>query len=276
MEQVIGVSWPRSGHHMLARLLELYFGPGFVHCEFYSPHIDCCRQFPCTRQDRVHFTKNHDWDLALPQLPNRKYLVQVRDFLPSVVSNFDLNVRNGNPDGPDHFRQFASVEFGRYRAFMDKWVRSDFARRQLVVNYGDLLRDPPGELARVVAYFDPAAEADAERVARAIADVASEKITPEGVTREKGAGVHQERDVTRFRHYDADLFATLGALHLSRDEVKAAFRKLLDRDPREAAMLRHQTQPSVEKLERSIRSSPEYRMKHGAIRAFADRLLGRA
>ena len=27
---VIGVSWPRSGHHLLARLLRLYYGATFT------------------------------------------------------------------------------------------------------------------------------------------------------------------------------------------------------------------------------------------------------
>ena len=97
MERVIGVSWPRSGHHLLVRLLTLYFGETFRYCDFYGGVDNCCKTAPCTRAD-IHLAKSHDFDLALPQIADRKYLIQYRDFVPSVVSNFELHVRNGAPD----------------------------------------------------------------------------------------------------------------------------------------------------------------------------------
>jgi hypothetical protein len=266
-EQVVGVSWPRSGHGMLMRLLKLYYGPGFGYCEFYRDDIDCCRQFPCTRQDSVHFTKNHDWDLALPQLPGRKYLIQYRSFLPSVVSNFELHVRGGGPDTPEGFRAFASREFERYDAFMRKWVQSDFARRQLTLNYGAFLQAPETEFARVVAFFTPEQDVNRERIAEAVANVASERVTASNITREAGAGVHQERDVRAFRHYDAALFEMLERLKITRAEVVRAFEQVLGRKPREEAILPHQTYESGDELRTALRASDEYRARHGEAEA---------
>lgn len=33
MDNVIGVSWPRSGHHLLVRLLKFYFGDKMRYCD---------------------------------------------------------------------------------------------------------------------------------------------------------------------------------------------------------------------------------------------------
>ena len=70
MDYVVGISWPRSGHHMLLRLLKLYFGPSFGYCSLYGdrpehPEVpQCCRCVPCTNAGKINFSKNHDFDLS--------------------------------------------------------------------------------------------------------------------------------------------------------------------------------------------------------------------
>ena len=59
MDHVTGVSWPRSGHHLLVRMLKLYFGETFGYCDFYGGIEGCCKTVPCTRTDSVHLTKSH-------------------------------------------------------------------------------------------------------------------------------------------------------------------------------------------------------------------------
>jgi hypothetical protein len=275
-EQVIGVSWPRSGHGMLKRLLELYYGHGFRYCEFYRDDIECCRQFPCTQGK--HFTKNHDWELDLPQLSDRRYLIQYRSFIPSVVSNFELHVRGGGEDSETGFRRFASREFGRYRGFTRKWVTSDFVRDQLILKYEDVLADPEGEFVRTVAFFDPDTPVDAARVAEAVRNVASEQITAAEIRREARAGVRGERKVEDFRYYDPALFDQLARLALTREEVIEGFQAVLGRRPEEAAIIPHQVQPTPAALEKVLRASDEYRAKArreaGPLQRFVGRLLG--
>jgi hypothetical protein len=267
LEPVVGISWPRSGHHMLVRLLQLYFGSAFGYCDYYSgkpavPDLaSCCGKVPCRHPDRVTLTKNHDFDLAAPQVEGQKYLIQYRDFIPSVVSNFELYLRQGGEDTALSFRKFASAEFTRYLGFTDKWVHSDFARHQLLLNYGEFLRDPQTELTRVVTFIAPGLHVDHARIVDAVDRVDGEKIEQKKVERLTGVGVHKERDVRDFRHYSPALFAQLAALRLPRECVTGAFLRLLGRNPKEENVLVLQGYESLEALEAFLRGSDEYRAR---------------
>ena len=266
-DNVVGISWPRSGHHMLVRLLTLYFGDSFGYCEFHAgtPNLsditECCRTVPCRHADRIALTKNHDFDLQTPQIEGQKYLVQYRDFVPSVVSNFELHVRNGAPDTEDSFRHFASMEFTRYRAFMFKWVYSDFASDQLLLDYNGFIADPQGYLGWAVAFLAPEHEIDHDRLADAVARVDGERIEKRRVEALAGIGVHQPRDVTQFRHYKPGLFADLDRLSLDRWEVIDAFESLLGRKPPEKAILSFQCFETSQALQAHLMESPEYKSR---------------
>ncbi|WP_217639326.1 hypothetical protein [Salinihabitans flavidus] len=263
---MIGISWPRSGHRMLVGLLKLYFGKSFGYCNFHSgkPSVEdistCCKQIPCKHAGRIMLTKNHDFDLSVPQLEGEKYLIQYRDFAPSVVSNFELFVRNGNEDSVLSFRKFVSNQFSRYLDFVNKWVHSPFAQDQLVLNYGTFLDDPHGELQRTIRYFDPEAEPDTDRIAQAIAEVDGQKIEQKTVKALHKSGVHGDRDLRQFRHYSPALFDEIERLRLPRQTVIAAFRKHLGRAPSELNILRFQGYESKEAFEVFLQDSKEYRL----------------
>ncbi len=262
---VIGVSWPRSGHHLLARLLRLYIGPTFTYCGFYG-QAGCCGQAPCSRAGDIRYSKNHDFDGALPQDASRCYLIQTRAFTPSVVSNFELYLREGGQDDAASFARFASAQFTAYRAFQDKWVQSGFARSQTVIPYEALLRDPAGALAYALSSFGDSTP-DPDRLRAAIAHVDGEEVAERRITPRPRTGVHAPRDVTQFRHYDAHLFGYLDKLRLTRQEVTGVFRQHLNRDAAEENMLALQTSPSLARLEQMILGSPEYAARWHRLRA---------
>ena len=69
------VSFPRSGQHLLERLLKdtyEYYDWEFSYCEFY----ECCRSAPCSKGSL--FTKNHDFGVNLPIEDEYRYLVLYR------------------------------------------------------------------------------------------------------------------------------------------------------------------------------------------------------
>lgn len=263
---VIGVSWPRSGHHMLVRMLQLYFGPGFGYCDFYGgkPWVDdidtCCGQIPCARSDRIQLTKNHDFDLDLPQIAGQRYLVQYRDFAPSVVSNFELFVRNGGADTALSFREFASGQFTRYLGFMQRWVHSDFIKDQLVLNYGTFLDDPQTELGRAVAFIAPDNPVDTDRIARAIAEVDGQEVKQGRIKTLPKSGVHADRKLRDFRHYSPALAEELSSLVLPRRVVMEVFDAVLHRAPAEANVLRFQGFESGAALAAFLHDTEEYRL----------------
>ena len=262
---VMGVSWPRSGHHLLARLISLYHGPKFTYCGFYG-QPGCCGQAPCARAGTVRYSKNHDFDGTLPQEGAQRYLIQTRAFAPSVVSNFELYLREGGSDDAQSFARFASAQFSAYRAFQEKWVTSEFARTQTVIPYEALIGDPATALGQALTCFG-IARPDPARLRAAITRVDGEEVANRRITPRPGTGVHRPRDVTQFRHYDAKLFAYLDKLKLTRQEVNRLFRRHLGRDAAEANMLALQASPSLDALERMILGSPEYAVRGRRLRA---------
>lgn len=264
MDYVIGVSWPRSGHHLLVRLLKIYFGPDFGYCDFYGGVKDCCKTVPCRRRGEIVLTKSHDFDRKLPQLRKQKYLVQYREFIPSVVSNFELHVRNGAADTLESFRKFASTEFDRYQLFVQKWVSSPFGQTQLVIRYEDLLNDTEGCLAETVLYLCPGVELDRAKLRQALEKVDGERIEQGHVQRLNKVGVHPARRIEEFRHYRPALFEAMRNMTLSRAQVERAFSEILGRKPVAQNMIRLQAYPSVEALREMLKGSEEYTSKLGA------------
>lgn len=269
IRQVQSISWPRSGHHLAVRLLQGYLGPAFGYCEYHKaarpsvPGIEsCCKQVPCAHAARgVHMAKNHDFDLDAPQVAGLPYLIQYRDFVPSVVSNFELFIRTGGEDSALAFRRFASNQFTRYLDFTDKWVTSEFAEAQMVLHYDDLTAHPEEALAHMLRWCAPGHAPDSDRIAQVVRAVDGQKVERAKTQKLSGTGVHASRDVRAFRYYAPHLFEALAGLRLRREAVTATFQQVLGRKPAEPNMLRLQCFESPEALEQNLRASPEYQAR---------------
>ena len=202
---VAGVSWPRSGHHLVQRLLHEYFGPDFVHCEFYDPKLDCCRVFPCTRS-RVHFSKTHDRDLSGSMSAGVPYLVQYRSAAAAAVSDFELHLRDGHPDTAREFETFALHRAHRWGKFVSKWVDGSDGLERLIVRYEHLTEDPLGTMASVIQFFSPDVAVDRGKLTHTITTIPAIQITKIDEQWIENAGVQSPRRVEDFRFYDFDLF----------------------------------------------------------------------
>ena len=157
LQYVAGVSWPRSGHHLVGRLFEkvLLAKENFSTVNIIPQKI-AGKKFPCARAGQVHFSKNHDHDFEVPQMDDLKYFIQYRDFSYAVVSNFELLLKRGaGPDTATEFQRFASREWSDHRAFIEKWVTSDFAKSQLVMDYAELTGDPIKAMQKIILLFAP-------------------------------------------------------------------------------------------------------------------------
>ena len=86
---VQGVSFPRSGHHLLVNFLQRYFGGRFAYCEYYNH----CQQQPCANPAN-NLQKSHDFGLELPADGAGDYLLQYRHPLYSITSNYFLHLRS--------------------------------------------------------------------------------------------------------------------------------------------------------------------------------------
>ena len=249
---VAGISWPRSGHHLMVRLLQAYFGAGFGYCEFHMAR-DCCKAFPCARAGQVNLSKNHDFRQATPQLDTLRYLIQFRAFAPSVVSSYELSLGKGGEDTPEAFRKYVSQRWGPYQMFLEKWIFSDFGKRHVILRYEELTADPVAAMRPVAELFAPGAGFDAARMQDAARTVT-------GVSLYKGerdyaaeAGVRNRRRLEAFRHYDPSLFSVMERLMLHRRPVLQRWRAIRGSAPLdEDTILRLQTLPDLDALDAEL------------------------
>src|SRR5665811_932873 len=139
MRYVAGVSWPRSGHHLLVRIMASYFGPNFYYCEYHGEK-DCCRNFPCSRRHQT-FSKCHDFEGTHVRPSGTPILVQYRSFIPAVISWFDQRIaEDGYEDSRDAFWQHAAEAARYYDIFAMKWIEPT-SNNCLKLRYEDLISD---------------------------------------------------------------------------------------------------------------------------------------
>lgn len=78
---------PRSGHHLVHRILSRYLGDRLAYCNYYvtfkqGTFEDCCKNIPCTHKCLanydIFFQKSHDFGLTDPVDTADLNLVQVR------------------------------------------------------------------------------------------------------------------------------------------------------------------------------------------------------
>lgn len=200
LNRIQGVSLPRSGHNMLVRHLQQYFGSteccsvrptkwpftrpksavekaeqqqgataqlkNFQYCEFYYS----CRKAPCVSRHNT-FQKSHDFELDLETGICTGYIIQTRSEVNLLISWFEMRLAKGREaDTPDGFAAFAQRQRPYLQAFIDKWIEADLPNR-LVLEYEDYLAEPEKCLAQAIRMFDPTSALDRERIAKIAADV---------------------------------------------------------------------------------------------------------
>lgn len=143
------VSFPRSGHHLLERLLHSYFGDErWRYCESYEDSGRTLDNDPET-----NFEKTHDLDLATEARDDRHYLVQIRYPIESLVSWYRWSCdRQGAEDSPGAWVNFAIQRSAFWMMFYRKWVLNHVPNR-LIVNYADLVGAPAETVMRVVQFL---------------------------------------------------------------------------------------------------------------------------
>lgn len=212
LRYVAGVSWPRSGHHLMERLVQNYFGESFKYCSFYHTEPSaCCQTFPCTRAG-VSFTKNHDFGSSGAILPDVPYLVQYRAIAPASISDFELFLLDEQgEDTADSYRAYAMERVNEWAPFMAKWVDVDIPADRLLVSYESLVADPRQALRAAIPFFSPGTVPDEERIAHVIDTEHHVNVTKAGAEWRHNAGVKAFRDPKQFRFYDAGFFKELEA-----------------------------------------------------------------
>lgn len=162
-----GVSFPRSGHSLLIRLLLAYFGSRLNYCEFYNG----CRSWPC-RRPLNNFQKCHDFRLDTPQRPDLRYIIQIRHPWPAIVSRFRLNLARGSvTDTMESWERHRRKQLPYYAGFVERWALAGEGLQRVLVPYHRLIDRPVDILAEIARLFDNEVEMDRVRQAVRESDV---------------------------------------------------------------------------------------------------------
>lgn len=148
---LIGVSIPRSGHHMMVKCLEAIFGDKLAYCK-YLHEENCCKQEICARphEGKVFFRKSHDYDFALSgsiSKPRVIYLIQHRKPRGQILSAVELLHKKSArreivwPADQAQLIRFMAKNALYVRNFHKKWLVNP-PKNGKVVAYHDLCADP--------------------------------------------------------------------------------------------------------------------------------------
>ena len=185
MYRVQGVSFPRSGHHLLVKCVKQYFGKRLGYCG----NVFRGQDFP---SDGITLQKNHDFDLTLPISSDARYLIQYRHPLEAIASWYRWEVKHGiaaecnygwrpfmNRYAPvwnlytkrsnqRRWSTFLESKILFWSGFMGKWLIGNTHPATCFVDYSELVRNPLGIISEVVLFFDPETPLDTERLAKVI------------------------------------------------------------------------------------------------------------
>ena len=191
------VSFPRSGHHLLARLLGSYFKKP-IYCDYYG----CCRSIPCARGNPLR--KNHDMEGTLRNDAAVKHIVQLRRSPQSQLNAYFRFFQNLYAEGPrefevqkhfDYFRDYYNKYFRvflkepknieahhetynrfivdhleYYRSFVDKWLLSNYNANTYLLFYEDLVNQPFSHVSKVIQLLTSNGDVDEILLKQVISD----------------------------------------------------------------------------------------------------------
>ena len=175
MIHVLGVSMPRSGHHLFEMILKNTLQEKFSYCEFYEQ--GCCKTIPCASEAKiasgessVFMQKSHDFEFKDPiTVPGTHRIVQYRSPVPRALSNYELHLQHYPEDTLRSFRDFLAAEALYFARFYKKWL-ANRVPDCLLLSYEELTSHP---LKVALDFFDHVAmpidpDKAAEGVAKAV------------------------------------------------------------------------------------------------------------
>lgn len=214
------VSFPRSGHHLLARCLKQYFSGDLHYCSnvFRKVHF---------KDAKTNYQKNHDFDLCLPNTGHWYYVIQYRHPIESVISWYKWEVDNAvnaekntkwralinrrlpfwnlytRRDTQQRWLEFIKLRIPFWQKFVQKWVIQNQNPNTCFVPYNELVADSCGVIRRVILFANPSRLVNHEAIREIVA--------------RNDIGIKHE--ALDFRYYDAKLFRDIEESVL--DELKA-------------------------------------------------------
>lgn len=165
---VLNACFPRSGHRFHRNMLQSYFGESFKFHESHSkvgvPIYD------------ANYIKNHDFGLVnfktkeLSLDSSKKYVVQYRHPLASLVSYFEFQVKHGNlEDTQKDWDVFFSKNILYWKAFVKKWIIDISIKEHIFfISYENLVSSTEEVMLCLIKFLSDTDEVDEPRLRKSV------------------------------------------------------------------------------------------------------------
>jgi hypothetical protein len=149
----IMVSFPRSGQHLVERILSYcceQHDVEFTYCEFYT----CCESLPCKEGKQI--SKNHDFNLRLEIENNTKYVSLYRkDIIIQLEAYYRYWIKyNDEKYEYKNLLSFIKDKTPYYNEFVNKWINNK-NKNILKVEYYEILDNPEKISKKIFKHFFP-------------------------------------------------------------------------------------------------------------------------
>jgi hypothetical protein len=150
------VTFPRSGHHWLVRMLQHALGDEMVYSEYHETGVTL------ESDPTVNVQKCHDFELDLPYKPEFRHVVQVREFLPAVLSWWKIYKGWESKSAPELIR-FIQEKQEFYKLWNRRWRYN--CEPILIVRYEILSQNPKYSVSRALRWITDKSDDECERLA---------------------------------------------------------------------------------------------------------------
>ena len=240
MDNIAVITWPPGRPSLMARMLEICLGEAWTALVAKAAALNAPTDG--SEAKAIGYA-------ALPQSDDRRYLIEYENFPQTAVIRFKGFVTKGGEDSALGFRRFASDDYSRHEAFSARWIATDYAQNQLLVDAAELRANSKAWLLWALSHVAPTTIVADDLIAKALEFAANWPV------------VSRLPEETAFAYYDKALFDLLEGIKLSRHVVVNIFQDILERAPDEDTILSFQQVAQREVLERNLRNSKEYKLR---------------
>jgi hypothetical protein len=136
-----GISFPRSGHAIVWHALRNYFDQPMSK---YGAVLE---------KPEYIWAKQHDFQGDFPKIIWLPHVIQYRNPVRSIVSNYYLYANHTKQDTAEHWRDFVKKQVDGWRRFANKWLINNGIERSLLVPYEQLVARPLETLRQIFQFM---------------------------------------------------------------------------------------------------------------------------
>lgn len=183
MRQIVFVSFPRSGHHLLIEMLAKYFDyDNFKDFDFqeslnYTKPLQIGKYIYCEKyimeghkdnfiENNAHWYKTHDcaldnekYERKITNDETKFYIIQYRDFIPTFYSLYK-KFRNHNSQ---EFYQTLEDYVSYWQKFIRKWIIYNINPNKILISYKNLISSKE-ILSKIIKFINPNEEIDYNKI----------------------------------------------------------------------------------------------------------------